>query len=72
MSGTMEHVGGPVGKESSSAVGTDLGEQVGQGRLPIGAEVWPEGGVRFRIWATKRQCSEPLMAPPGKRWEVMW
>ncbi|HMB07977.1 MAG TPA: malto-oligosyltrehalose trehalohydrolase [Isosphaeraceae bacterium] len=61
MSGTMEHVGGPVGAESSSAVGTDLGEQIGQGRLPIGAEVWPEGGVRFRVWAPKRQCVEVIL-----------
>ncbi len=25
-------------------------------RLPIGAEVLPQGGVRFRVWASRRRC----------------
>ncbi len=50
----VEHGRSSVGEESSSAGGVCLEERVGQGRLPIGAEVRPEGGVRFRVWASKR------------------
>ncbi|MGZ3494912.1 MAG: hypothetical protein ACXWM6_10010, partial [Thermodesulfobacteriota bacterium] len=35
-------------------------------RLPIGAEVVPEGGVHFRVWAPRRQdVSVVLEGGPG-------
>ena len=30
-------------------------------RLPVGAEVLPEGGVHFRVWASRRQRVEVLL-----------
>src|SRR6267143_5736645 len=30
-------------------------------RLPVGAEVCPEGGVHFRVWATRRQRVEVVL-----------
>ena len=35
-------------------------------RLPIGAEVLPEGGVHFRVWAPRRRQVEVVLeAGPG-------
>ena len=36
-------------------------ERMQQGRLPIGAEVLPEGGVRFRVWAPSRKRVEVVL-----------
>jgi maltooligosyltrehalose trehalohydrolase len=37
-------------------------------RLPIGAEVLPDGGVSFRVWAPKRQSVQVVLSPdPGDR-----
>jgi maltooligosyltrehalose trehalohydrolase len=38
--------------------------------LPAGADVLPQGGVRFRVWASKRQCVRVVLEggpghPPG-------
>ena len=33
-------------------------------RLPIGAEVQPEGGVHFRVWAPRRQRVQVVLEPP--------
>jgi maltooligosyltrehalose trehalohydrolase len=30
-------------------------------RLPVGAEVWPEGGVSFRVWAPRRERVEVVI-----------
>src|SRR5215472_6627347 len=42
-----------------------------QKRLPIGAEVLPEGGVHFRVWAPRRRRVEVVLegetANPHKR-----
>ena len=40
--------------------------------LAIGAEIVPEGGVHFRVWAPE-PAPEPLLAPSeGTDWDVMW
>ena len=36
-------------------------EPMQEGRLPIGAEVLPDGGVRFRVWAPSRQRVEVVL-----------
>ena len=35
-----------------------------QRRFPIGAEIAPEGGVHFRVWAPKRKTVEVLLEDP--------
>ena len=34
-------------------------------RLPVGAEVQPDGGVHFRVWAPRRRKVEVLLFPPS-------
>ena len=34
-------------------------------RMPIGAEVQPQGGVHFRVWAPQRSAVAVLVAAPG-------
>ena len=34
-------------------------------RLPVGAEVLPEGGVHFRVWAPRRRTVEVIIEPGG-------
>jgi maltooligosyltrehalose trehalohydrolase len=38
--------------------------------LPIGAEVLPEGGVRFRVWAPRRQTVEVVLDAPDQQKNV--
>jgi maltooligosyltrehalose trehalohydrolase len=36
-----------------------------QRRLPVGAEVLPDGGVHFRVWAPRRRRVEVVLEPGG-------
>jgi 1,4-alpha-glucan branching enzyme len=38
-----------------------IGPQSFSRRLPVGAEILPEGGVHFRVWAPDRKKVEVLL-----------
>jgi maltooligosyltrehalose trehalohydrolase len=42
-------------EQAPRADGASKDHRVGQGRLPVGAEVLPAGGVWFRVWAPRRR-----------------